>query len=176
MGRKVFNVYTYVRLPLRFTRMELYALFTWKTGRFSTLIWRIFPPVMTSPLFQANLSQNAAYQLRHNTGYFGAEPHGSRRIVKNIKKCPARPPANRMYLSVYSGVPITGTYLTSIIKDRYGTKRPTGTNRSGLLWQCAQGGLLLGVGVGGGVLSIKYLFPPKKSLRYRYETARDSTF
>jgi hypothetical protein len=101
------------------------------------------------------------------------------RNLSSLKKInPSLPPANRMYLSVYSGVPTPvslyayldikiGTVLKS---SRYRSIRPPLTRCSGRpsarCWPA---------GVGGGVLCNKNLFlPPKKSLRYWYETAQDS--
>jgi hypothetical protein len=98
-------------------------------------------------------------------------------IVKMyLKNVPPFPPANRIYLSGYSGVPKRTTVLcpnNSITmwytKDMYSTYYCTlqvPINHSSSDLHIRE--VLLGIGIGGNLGIVTFLFSPEKSLRFRY--------
>ncbi len=98
------------------------------------------------------------------------------RNLSSLKNIPSLPPANRMYLSVYSGVP-TPDFLYAYLDIKIGTVPKSSRYRliRPPLTRCSGKPSARCCGRGGEVLSNKYLFlPPKKSLRYWYETTQDS--
>jgi hypothetical protein len=97
------------------------------------------------------------------------------RNLSSLKNNPSLPPANRMYLSVYSGVP-TPVFLYAYLDMKIGTVPKSSRYRSikPPLTRCSGRPFARCWGRGGS-MSNKYLFlPPKKSFRYWYETTQDS--
>jgi hypothetical protein len=77
---------------------------------FSTIIWRFLTPCSdVTSVPSVSCSHNAAYHFLIARWFLARVSTNSQELQKVWKNCPNHPPANWMYLSVYSGVPIPDT-------------------------------------------------------------------